>query len=408
MGLVKRLQETAGALLLVRGVMGREGREGSMARLMTGSFLDRDDAHAAAVGHELDEVPAGPSAEASASDVANGESLGQAGEPSFPLPHQRTLESQRAQQRSHTLSAFDPRSEKSQILRAAFGSNALAHKELRVDIFTTVAVFLAFLKLVAVRGNPWLTVGGLFFVFGWASVHVLLILFHLRELDEIEMSESVRLVRIFNTELKSQVRGLGISVFIGLHLPLFGYPAYVATFRPLMTQHAEHPRGQLVWLQLIFETLGLVFVVCATIMLAVAVLMRTLGFGVPLFSHGRSWLGSAGSITSAWVVFAWLIYSVKPVVPDGSSDLFAAGTMWYYLFDVGSYWFSKAVSLVCFLLAMGAAYYALFFMPWKSDRARDGRVIAGNLICISIMFAIFLYRHDESRTAKPWWTEFLG
>ena len=69
------------------------------------------------------------------------------------LSRQPTLEANRPPRRSNTLSAYDPVPEKSQILREAFGSNALAHEELRIDLFTAFTKLAIFIKLIAVRGN---------------------------------------------------------------------------------------------------------------------------------------------------------------------------------------------------------------------------------------------------------------
>jgi len=105
--IVARLQEMASGLLLLRGAMGSSG--GLLEKLIDGRFLDAEIAEA----RQIEQAPDSPDSET----------------PS-------RLEASRPLGRSNTFPVFSPQTEKSRILREAFGSNTLAHQELRIDIFT--------------------------------------------------------------------------------------------------------------------------------------------------------------------------------------------------------------------------------------------------------------------------------
>jgi len=92
--------------------------------------------------------------------------------------------------------------------------------------FTELTVLV---KLVAVRGDGWFTAAALFLVAGWAALQSLLALFHRREMSEMEMAAAVRVARALNAELKEH-RWWWDALFVVLHLPFFGYPAYLVAF----------------------------------------------------------------------------------------------------------------------------------------------------------------------------------
>jgi hypothetical protein len=80
--------------------------------------------------------------------------------------------------RTYTITGPDSSSERSQLLRAAFGPSALAHREMRIDIVTAVSVLVISAKLLTVR-SPWVSLTAAYFiVYGWLLVQSLLLIFH--------------------------------------------------------------------------------------------------------------------------------------------------------------------------------------------------------------------------------------
>jgi uncharacterized membrane protein len=150
------------------------------------------------------------------------------------VSRQPTLEANQPPRRSNTYD--DPAPEKFRILCEAFGSNALAHREFRIDLLTAFTELTISIKLIAVRGNGWFTAAGFSPVFGWFAVQTLLFLFHLREMSDMEMAATVRIAMTINAGLKKQA-SRWVNLFVVLHLPFFGYLAYLASFRPQFLEH---------------------------------------------------------------------------------------------------------------------------------------------------------------------------
>jgi hypothetical protein len=125
--------------------------------------------------------------------------------------------------------ALNPSSERSQLLRAAFGSNALAHREMRIDIVTAVSVLVIFVKLLAIRSLWVFLVAAYFVVFAWSIVQSLLLIFHIREMSELDMASSIRATRLLDSALKESSKKWW-TPYVALHTPFFGYLYYVLTF----------------------------------------------------------------------------------------------------------------------------------------------------------------------------------
>jgi hypothetical protein len=98
--------------------------------------------------------------------------------------------------------ALNPSSERSQLLRVAFGSNALGHREIRIDIVTAVSVLVIFVKLLAIRSLLVFLVAAYFVVYAWLIVQSLLLMFHSREMSELDMASSIRATRLLDSALK--------------------------------------------------------------------------------------------------------------------------------------------------------------------------------------------------------------
>ena len=130
--------------------------------------------------------------------------------------------------RIQTQPSSDPKSEKSGLLSAAFGSNALAHREYRIDIVAVVSIVLIFVKLFFIRGAYWFIAAASLMILGWMAV--LLILFHVRDMGESEMASSARVARILHAELNAETTGWQ-AIYVIMHLPILGYPSYLFAFR---------------------------------------------------------------------------------------------------------------------------------------------------------------------------------
>jgi hypothetical protein len=156
-GLWKSWQQTASGLLLLRGAINDASGSDLMEKIMTGSFLEREQ------------------------------------------------------------------------LNEAFGSNALAHREWRIDLVTMVSVLTVVVKISAIRGVPVLKVTAFAMFLGWLGMQVLLIFFHSREMSRSEMASSVNTVRRQNTILKLW-SPLFLGLFMALHLPFFAYASYQITW----------------------------------------------------------------------------------------------------------------------------------------------------------------------------------
>jgi hypothetical protein len=129
-------------------------------------------------------------------------------------------------------------SKTSQILHAAFGNNALARRDFRVDLFTAFTELCVIVKLLAVRGNDWFSAAGMLLVLGWLAVQTLLIVLHAREMDESDMKDTVRTAARLEKDL-SQREWWWTTLFLALHLPFFGYPCYLAAFHPWIPPDAK-------------------------------------------------------------------------------------------------------------------------------------------------------------------------
>jgi hypothetical protein len=132
--------------------------------------------------------------------------------------------------RTNTITGPDPSSEKSQLLRAAFGPSALAHREMRIDIVTAVSVLVISIKLLAIRSLWAFLTAAHFIVFGWLLVQSLLLIFHSRELSDLDMASSIRAARLLDAALKESSQKYQFS-YVALHAPFLGYIGYALAFQ---------------------------------------------------------------------------------------------------------------------------------------------------------------------------------
>ncbi|KAI1612634.1 hypothetical protein EDD37DRAFT_607297 [Exophiala viscosa] len=218
--LLRSLREAAGGLLLLRGGLCSDDSAVLMQKLLTGSFLDKDDQ---SVPHAVSQT----TPQHGRGDIAMSQRQ-DASHSTVPAADW-TLEANR----SH---ALDPMTEKSRILHEALGSSVLAHKELRIDLLAAFTELAVLIKVVIVNGNRWLVVAGVFLVLDGVAIQALLVLLHWRELDELQMTSTIRMLRILDIELGPQRRWKFICMF--LHLSFFGYLAYLAFTHPWLPKDA--------------------------------------------------------------------------------------------------------------------------------------------------------------------------
>jgi hypothetical protein len=406
----KRLQETSAGLLLLRGAIGKDDVSGLMQKLMTGSFLDKEE--------EVD-TPVPDTSQTSSNRQEEATATGIQSNTPQPVSRQPTLEANRASTRTNTMPAFHPDSEKSRILREAFGSNALAHKELRIDLFTAFTEITIFIKLVTISGNGWFTGAGIFLVFGWWSVHILLVLFHLREMDEIEMAAAVRIARIINAELKEQAFGWN-SLFVVLHLPFFGYPAYLAAFNPWFPEDATG-----------IEAYLRNFAIRIPLSVAIAIIP---GIFVPSIGSIVRLLRIKGFVQKLAFMLIFLLFSASLAVsgmsymlqqlcveslrlcPETFTSFFTPQTPMYYIVDESFEVVYNVVWLLLILALVSAVYFRMTIPIWdvnartSSNSASVERKIssAGNTLFVLVVFVLYLIWYDPSKTSKQTWTDLLG
>jgi hypothetical protein len=244
------LRATATALLLLRGAVEDEDG-GLMEKLMAASLLDEEQPARTRPGDEgLTPSGVGRGQEAAEAHAEPGrvpdilESYGMghittqsdSQGPQTATVEQGVLRRRTSQlksapvRRTNTITGPDPSSERSRLLGAAFGPNALAHREMRFDIVTTVSLLAIFVKLLAVRSLWVFSTAAHFIVYGWLLVQLLLLIFHSREMSDLDMASSVRAARLLDAALKESSLAWSL-LYVALHASFLGYLCYVLAFR---------------------------------------------------------------------------------------------------------------------------------------------------------------------------------
>jgi hypothetical protein len=392
----KELQGAASGLLLLRGAVGDEEVRGLITRLMTGAFDDGDDENDVAT---------------TTTTTTTGRAWpGHDGQNRPPVSRQPTLEAIRQPQHTNTASTSDSQSERPQILREAWGSNALAHKERRIGIITGLTEFFIFLKLITVTGIGWFTGAGMFLIVGWSVVQFLLFLLHLREMEETEMVAAVRITRRLNAQLKSQDFGWAI-LFFALHLPFFGYAAYFVSFRPWFPENAT---GFIGFLKIVAGI--------GSMLLSGSVVLFEFIFGIGGFFFCLFVVDGFNKILVLTILIPTVVWSMTSTMsyymshapvsdrdgPDANfTSFYPPHTAMYYIVDQSFSYGLNTVLFLCFVGCMMAAYMTLFFAPERPE-IDQMRVSAGNVLFTLVVFGIYLFYYDATDTSKPWWTDLFG
>ena len=421
-GLWRSWQQTASSLLLLRGAINDSSGSALMEKLMTGSFLEEDTA-ARPTHIELNRVE-NLSDEPSSEEQVTGPSV-----PAHAVLRRRTtgLEAHAPHPsyippcRSNSVSTIDPRLERARLLDEAFGSNALAHREWRIDLVTFVAVFTICVKIFAIRGAPVLTVTALAMILGWLGVQVLLVLFHSRELSRSEMAASVKTARIQNAILKSR-SPLFLGLFTALHVPFFAYATFqivwklslIALFAIMLRFGAAGLLGAVVARRLAFVVHPLLRVVVQT------------AFRTPWpWSIDHTAAGLVAPCVVVFVALAFIYWpwgSVSPRYWTPEEDiarvhLFTNSTLIFVSAFKLQFYTSIYVnapiiihSLLVFFTfsAITVGFWNLSHLERSNASFQRLGITAGNTVfCIAII-VWYLFLYSAEGTYKPSWTEWLG
>ena len=327
--------------------------------------------------------------------------------------------------------------ERTRLLHEAFGSNALAHKEKRIDLVTTAATVLVLAKLLVIHEAPWFMAYALFTISGWTAVQVLLLLLHAREMKEADMLASVQTARTLRSELTRGANSWKWLYFVA-HLPLFGFLSYLVAFRfalpsplqwvgALLTSIAISTSGVLGYVSLLIAACCAIALVLLTIgapILLVAKLIQLcrgavswLEFADLIVQTAIYWiLNLAATLLSSWVGFGLMTYGMRssaelhPEKYGPYTPLFSVEIV-NLLINEG---FRKMV-LGCFafiiLMFLCLIFWVLILQI--EQHAADGEskrtwISVGNAAMTLGVFSWYLFTYDETGTCKPAWVEWLG
>jgi len=431
---VQNLQLIAGALLLLRAANADEDAEGLLDELMTGSLLERlQDEHT-----EISAIPEITTREADIGDTSI-VSMSTGAAPST-FSWQPSLESGNTTQ----ISNHSPTSRIAHILHAAFGNNALARRDFRVDLFTAFTEVCVIIKMLAIRGNGWFNAAGMLLVLGWIAVQNLLIILHSREMEEDEMIDTVRMTARLDKDLL-EWEWWWDTFFLVLHLPFLGYPCYLISFHPWISPHATgflaFLRGCGWFLDIWLSFMTAKFSFWATVYW---VFFGWCGFR----RRRRLWktlLYLVLPVMFAWLCLAATSHTQQICGPEKSKycvggdfkGFFAVNTNLHRLVDLGYEFLYKSLWLLFFLVLITVPYVLLtvpegtewdfveLLLPfvgilipgwhWVNStveflekRFNRRKASLGNAVFVLVVFVIYLVHYDASKTYQPGWTSVFG
>ncbi|KAE9369354.1 hypothetical protein N431DRAFT_427518 [Stipitochalara longipes BDJ] len=432
--IMQGLQLIAGALLLLRAANADEDAEGLLDELLTGNLLDSaQDEHG-----EISGAPESTSREADIGDTSI-VSMSTGATPST-ISWQPSLESGNVSQANNHAST----SKIGHILHAAFGNNALARRDFRIDLFTAFTEVCVIIKMLAIRGNGWFSAAGMLLVLGWIAVQNLLIVLHAREMEESEMIDTVRMTARLDKDLL-QWEWWWDTFFLVLHLPFFGYPCYLISFHPWISPNTT---GFLSFLRGCGWFLDLLL----------AFMTAKMSFWATLFSVFIGWCGFrrrrrfwktllylALPIMLAWLCLAAMSHSQQICGPEKSKyciggdfkGFFSVDTNLHRLVDQGYEFLYKTLWLLFFLVIITVPYVMLtvpdgsdwdfveLLLPFVGllvpdwhwinstieylEKRFDRRKASlGNAIFVLVVFIIYLVHYDVANSYQPEWTSILG
>lgn len=270
---------------------------------------------------------------------------------------------------------------------------------------------------------------------GWIAVQVLLVLLHVRQMEDPETLAAgrvaVRLDRAFAKDVD-----LWRILFFCLHLPLFGYPAYLAagwSWFPGETNWARLGRNLLSLAGLIVSFISVVWTVSwgaagSYVWLRDRRLSRTypairttwytaLGV-VPLWSW---WTAASASHYLQMTGFldrntaAWPGSRDKPSLDlvYTFTSFFEPGTFLYYVVDEAFEFTCRVLLFMGILLELAFFYLAILWpeligLDVKKKDVAGTRISVGSLMLKLVVFLAYLVCYDSGGTHKASWTEVLG
>ena len=114
------------------------------------------------------------------------------------------------------------------LLRQALGTNALARQEKWVDLVMAFSALDVTVKLAATT-LPWsIRLAAAFMLASWSSVQLLLVCFHLEELEEVSWMPTIHVARRYRDLITH--RGVTVAITLAI-LPILVYFGYVAGFQ---------------------------------------------------------------------------------------------------------------------------------------------------------------------------------
>jgi len=430
----KQLYATAAALLLLRSFTDNESDDGLMEKLLTGTFLDGGKEESVVPAqmdaNQPDEITATTMTTTVNSQSAPLQSLEAVSEEGAPAPwtggihhppqngpvavlQQEVLRRRTSELEAgptpphpvHSLVAANPNSEKSQLLNSAFGSNALAHRELRIDLVTTASVGLIFVKVLFIKGVPWYTAAASFTILGWFSVQLLLLIFHIQEMDELDMATSIRSARTIDTDLREN-SALWDAIYYCLHLPMVGYLSYFLTFRLYSVLPGWIQSDADSFLNMIALLTGVLTAYSAAIYF-----LKSVFICITKGVHGV--LQFFMSPLLLWISLGSLTYSFKESFEMyGIYKPFFTNPVLDVMVDTV---FRKVVTTAWFLTILGPVSLGLFFiLLCQFDPGVEGkknlrrRISLGNAIMTVVVFACYLVTYEPQGTWQPAWIDWLG
>lgn len=439
----KILRSTASALLLLRGAAEDEDG-GLMMKLMAASFSDgsqhveagaenegatpsRTSGGQGAAEAQLEPVRMPDASESNEIGPTTTESDHQ--DPRTATAQQGVLRRRTSQlesappRRTDTITGPDPSSERSRLLRDAFGPNALAHHEMRIDIVTAMSVLFIFVKLLVVRTLWVFLTAAHFIVCGWLLVQSLLLIFHYRELSDLDMASSIRAARSLDRALKESSSWLW-SIYVALHAPFLGYMCYVLVFQLELPHWVNAAVENILWIiagvaglgsfvLLIFGVLWLVYLICVRLLVSLCegsdIAQIAWGnvsgifiyglIGVVLGSPLLLWTGLGcftyySKLTSKWNPDKYGSYT--PIFGNSTMDI---------IVDSG---FTKSVAGVWMLILFLILIMILCAVLLPYGARAQGRVSWSNFLLTVSVFIYYLMTYDARGSNKPAWTEYLG
>ncbi|KAI9780257.1 MAG: hypothetical protein M1839_006817 [Geoglossum umbratile] len=328
-----------------------------------------------------------------------------------------------------TLPFADVGSRQSRLVHAAFGSNTLAHREWRIDLVTAISVLLILVKLPAIHGAFWFTTVGYLVISGWMSVQLLLLLFHIKDVGDLDVANSVRTAQLLDDKLQKEAI-FWKAVYAAFHLPILSYLSYLLTF------HLTFPHW-LSWLGNIFQG---ILVIMATIIFYLSLLavmicifagLRFLVLTIircaypdnsqdegPCYNlrNGLLLLLLALPVL-IWLGTANLTYARKtrpthrfnnngtyhPIFTNPTLDM---------LVDSGYRKIVAGIWLLLILVWLTLIFCFTFFFQFEEGsagkRSLRKRVSVGNALIAVAVFIWYIVTYDPIGTRKPDWLEWLG